>query len=100
MAAGGTPFSTHADDYFNVSVDGRVVFKETFFVLSDDSQTYLETKDTLLSRGVDRGFMSVPDLAYDMSHDSGFQNMPHTGDTVTISFFASGSGWQGLDDES
>lgn len=112
VAAGGTPNSTHADDYFNVMVDGLIVFSETFFWKTANAQSYDETKGTLLSRGVDLGFNEkwhnthvtpgggAPDLAYDMGLDSALQRIPHNKDRLVISFFASGSGWQGSTDES
>jgi len=111
-AAGGAPNSTHAPDYFNVTIDGVSVFKETFFFRSAKAQTYDESHGTLLSRDVDLGFNTlwknsrntppiVPsDLAYDMNREPAFRDIPHTGNTLTISLFSSGSGWQGLGDES
>jgi hypothetical protein len=100
VAAGGAPNSTHCPDYFNVTVDGEPIFRETFFFESALPQTYDEKRrGTLLSRDVDFN-KGGNDLLYDMSHDSAFQHIHHSRDTVMISFFASGSGWQGGDDES
>jgi len=100
VAAGGAANSTHCPDYFNVVVDGDTVFKETFFFESALPQSYDEkSRGTLLSRGVDFNTGGY-DLAYDMSRDSAFQHILHSRDTAVISFFASGAGWQGGDDES
>jgi hypothetical protein len=98
--AGGAPNSTHCPDYFNVTVDGVQVFHETFFFESPVPQSYKEAeRKTLRSRGVDFNKGGY-DLVYDMGADPSFLNIPHSADTLTISFFASGAGWQGLDDES
>jgi hypothetical protein len=35
-----------------------------------------------------------------MNSEPSLQNIPHTASSVTISFFASGAGWQGGNDES
>ena len=48
---------------------------------------------------VDRGFnYTYPynDSAYDLGLDTAFQNIPHTGDTLTVEWFADGAGWQGI----
>jgi hypothetical protein len=112
VAAGGALNSTHCPDYFNIALDGISIFQETFFGLSEDAQSYDETKETLLSRGIDLGFnenweesRNAPgqgpyDLVYDMSREPAFQNIAHRGDTLTLSFYASGIGWQGFADES
>jgi len=93
-------------DYFNVEVDGKIIFSETFrnFASSNvpgESQTF---SGVMLGGGLsDQGFNyinpnppgnTVPtvwlDSAYAMSLD-----MPHTGATLTVEWFASGAGWQG-----
>ena len=43
-----------------------------------------------------RGFNATwDDSAYDLGLDPVFQNIPHTGATLTVEWFASGAGWQG-----
>lgn len=87
-----------APDFFNVSVDSTSVFQATFATASG-SFTY---------GGVDigsgqqqRGFNgSWNDRAYDLYTEPLLQNIPHTASTLTVSFFASGGGWQGGIDES
>lgn len=80
-------------DYFNVQIDGVSVF---FQVIT----SYNPPSGVLLSIGSDLGFSSWGDRAYNMYLEPAFQNIPHTGSTLTISWFASGPVWQGGGDES
>ncbi len=80
-------------DFFNVAVDGVVVFSETFSSSGPGpSQSYNPPAGVYLGDG-------VYDPAYNMGLDPVFQNLPHTSSTLTIQWFAGGSGWQGGDDE-
>jgi hypothetical protein len=99
-----TNFANH--DYFNVAIDGVAYFSETFsFRLNDPQYIFsyvapvggLLTPGALLNRDENT---SYPDLAYDMGLDSRFQSIAHSGSSLTLSFFASGAGWQGGTDES
>ncbi|MDP2046314.1 MAG: M23 family metallopeptidase, partial [Deltaproteobacteria bacterium] len=81
-------------DFFNVQVDGVSVFSQIF-------ESYSASPGVLLFSGEDLGFSSSwNDSAYNMYLEPTFQNIPHTGSTLTISWFASGPNWQGGDDES
>ena len=81
-------------DYFNVTADGNLIFHETFSNFPGGSQTY---QGAMLGSGLSaRGFNSTwLDSAYDLGLDAAFQNIPHTGSTLTVEWFASGAGWQG-----
>ena len=81
-------------DYFNVTVDGTNIFSQTFSNFFGVSQSYSGPK---LGWGLSpRGFNPIwLDSAYDLGLDSVFQNIPHTGSTLTVEWFASGAGWQG-----
>ncbi len=89
-----------APDLFNVTVDGVQVFQATFAIQSG-STNYVPPANGDIGGLAQRGFNnSFNDRAYDLSLDSSLQNIAHTASSVTISFFASGNGWQGGDDES
>lgn len=95
-------------DTFNVSVDGSPVFSEVFENSSCGTQTYVPPAGVELARRLSLGFsFSSPcpgtfycDSAYNMGLDPVFQNIPHTASTLTVDWFAGGSGWQGGTDES
>jgi hypothetical protein len=92
-------------DFFNVTLDGATIFSETFenFNLGG-TQTYSPPPNVLLTPSPypELGFFIRPgsppdfgDSAYDMGADPAFMNIPHSASTLTISWFASGAGWQG-----
>ena len=88
-------------DYFNVRVDGTVIFSETFdnFVLADGS--YSPPVGGLLSSGTNLGFNGGwPDSAYDMGLETTFDAIPHSGNSLVLDFFVTGAGWQAGTDES
>ncbi len=98
-------FSANGSDLFNVSIDGNIIFSESFSTHPASSfvQTYDAPSGGLLtpSSFVDLGFRDTNrDSAYDMGADSIFTDISHTGDTLVIGLFASGGGWQGGVDES
>ncbi len=83
-------------DIFNVTVGGSTVFAYTFDNVGHP-QSYPIAK-RLFSQNV--AFSSMwADSAYDMAAEPLLQNIPHTGSSLTVSFFASGAGWQGGNDE-
>jgi hypothetical protein len=87
-------YSEWGPDVFNVQVDGVSVFSQVMV-------TYSAPPGGLLSSGSNLGFnISWDDRAYNMYLEPAFQNIPHTGSTLTISWFASGPVWQGGYDES
>jgi len=95
-------------DYFNISIDGNLLFRATFSNLTfDASQDYvpppgglLVTRSSDTSEFPELGFGGHRESAYDMGLDPFFQNIPHTGGTLTVSWWADGAGWQGGLDES
>jgi hypothetical protein len=100
-------------DYFNVTVDGGSVFRQTLSNYRDNvQQSYTPPPGVqLLSRPFPElgwqvrptnggGFPDFGDAAYNLGADPAFANIPHTASSVTIRWFADGSGWQGGDDES
>ena len=89
-----------APDFFNVRVDGVVVYSETYdqFDLADQSAS---TSNLIVGPGTPLGFnASFGDSAYDMTGIAALTGIAHTASSLTIEFFASGAGWQGLSDES
>lgn len=90
-------------DFFNVEVDGRLIFSETFDWTSQNEQSYVAPPGgQLTTRPLSQlGFSPQwPDAAYDLGLDAVFENIPHNSSTLTISWYASGSGWQAGNDES
>lgn len=102
-------------DIFNVNLNGISIFANNFGNVRDGScgahpQSYgtanalffptaSNIDNTLSSTNV--GFNSRwNDSAYDMTRETLFQNIAHTGATATFDFFASGAGWQAGWDES
>ncbi|MFT3687033.1 MAG: hypothetical protein QM783_19280 [Phycisphaerales bacterium] len=84
-------------DYFNIAVDGSPVFQATFAHASGGNNYNLGQ----LVYNTQLGFNgSWGDSAYDLSFEPSLHNIAHTGSTLTITFFASGGGWQAGDDES
>lgn len=86
-----------APDFFNVAVDGNPVFQATFAHASGGNN--YNTGQLIFNTNL--GFNnSWGDSAYDMSFEPTLHNIPHSASSVTITFYASGGGWQGGDDES
>jgi Ca2+-binding RTX toxin-like protein len=91
-------------DFFNVAVDGNVVFSQNFDNFNLANQLYLPPAGVLLTpTPVELGFAPEPnrnDTAYDLGLDSSLEGIPHTASTLTVSFFADGLGFEGGDNES
>ncbi len=87
----GTP----APDYFNVAIDGVPVLQITSANASG-SNTYAGDQIYFANAG----WGSWNERAFDMNSEAALQDVPHTGSSLTIDFFASGAGWQGGADES
>lgn len=89
-----------APDYFNVSIDGNIIFHETFDNFSSSDQSYTAPAGGLLVRDTNLyGASGWPDSAYNMGIDSVFNNISHTSSSLTIAWYADGHGWQGGSDE-
>ena len=102
-------------DFFNVAVDGDVVYSvafdqqmtdDTYDLLADDIyspadgvQLEHNRKDLFTPNGGNHPIY-INDSAWDLSLESRFDAIPHTASTVTIQWYAGGAGYQGGDDES
>jgi hypothetical protein len=91
------------DDVFNVLLDGIPVFSHAFdeVVVGD---TYTPPAGGLLVFYQQLGFDPYPgigffDSGYDLSLEPALQSIPHTSSTLTIDWFASGTGYGGSGDE-
>lgn len=98
----GSQTHPSAPDYFNVTVDGASVFRESFDNYAWDGLLESFNPDSpgvVLARRVQLGFSLDPthvDSAFDMGlQHSAFGDIPHTSNTLTIEWFADGAGWQG-----
>ena len=74
-------------DYFNVKVDNSSVFKETFTNFPGRTQSY-KGDPIVWVNGLARNFWN--DSAYHIS-----LTVSHTNEDATITWFASGIGWEG-----
>lgn len=94
-----------AGDYFKITLDGNVVFREAFANASPSQiQTYVPPPGVELARHVDLGFSGpggyYTDSAYWLGGDPLFRLLGHTAATATIQFTMEGPGIQSLADES
>jgi hypothetical protein len=92
-------------DTLTIEIDGQPILSAIFDnAWANGTQTYLPPRDVVLVRDVELGFRDIDghdqDSAYDMGRDPKFSNIPHTADTLTIKWYASGANWQGIEDES
>src|SRR5207245_6271973 len=94
-------------DFFNVRVDGTVVFHGSFDNLPANGifQGYNPPAGVQLTPRplTDLGFpaTSTPfDSAWNVGLDPRFHNIPHNASSLTIDFFADGPGFQGNTNES
>lgn len=99
---GGGSVGGAAPDLFNVRVDGVTVFQESFETTNVSAQSYIPPAGVELVHKVQLGNWghSFPESGYDMGLDPVFNNIVHSSDTLAVEWFASGSGWQGGNDES
>jgi hypothetical protein len=90
-----------APDIFNVTVDGASVFAKSFAVASGTGNYTPPAGGDIGAGTQQRGFNgSWGDQAYNMYLEPAFHNIAHTSSSLTVSWFASGGGWQGGLDES
>lgn len=90
-----------APDIFNVTVDGTPVFTPSFAVASGTSNYTPPAGGDIGGGSQQRGFNGgFNDQAYNMYVEPSLNNISHSASTLTISWFASGAGWQGGADES
>jgi len=82
-------------DFFNVSVDGSLVFSETFAnFLDPHTQSYTGLPLVGLTG------LAVTPSKLDSAYAMALHDIPHWDSTMVVSWWASGAGWQGGDDES
>jgi hypothetical protein len=87
-------------DILTVVVDGQVVFSEAF---GYNGPVFEPTEGVLLLEYTEPSLGFIPDFgeaAYDMGQNPAFDGIPHTANSLTIEWYASGDGWQGGLDES
>jgi RHS repeat-associated protein len=94
-----------AGDFFEVAVDGTVIFSESFANAGlNQIQSYVSPPGVELARHVDLGFNGpggfYTDSAYDLGLDPAFSNIVHSAPTATLRFKILGPGIQSLNDES
>ncbi len=97
-------------ELFMVRVDGALLFSHWFQLATGDGSSYVAPPGGLLSSGRQLGFSNGSyysrDRAYDMGVDSVFHGIPHTADSVVVTWSLgavagpAASQWQGGDDES
>jgi len=85
-----------APDFFNVTVDATSAFSRTFSNFNLAEQSFVGAP---LTFGTQLGF-GLDDFHKDSAYALSLMGIPHTASTLTINFFASGSGWQAGFDES
>ena len=91
---------TAGPDFLNMTLDGAVIFSETF--ANPGTGSFFPRPEVELAAGVQLGFTGgdFVDAAYDFGKDPDFSGIPHTASTATISWLASGLGYEGGDNES
>jgi hypothetical protein len=94
-----------AGDYFKITLDGQVVFRESFANAIDSQvQSYAPPAAAILARHADLGFGGpggfYRDSAYDFGLDPALQNLPHAAASAVLVFTLEGEGVQSIDDES
>ena len=98
-------------ELMQIRVDGALLFNHWFQLATGDSSDYYPPPPgALLSKGTDLGFSGCcyynRDRAYDLGAEPAFQDIPHTADSVVVTWDLSAvSGpaadqWQGGSDES
>ncbi|MFN8589478.1 MAG: hypothetical protein U0704_16930 [Candidatus Eisenbacteria bacterium] len=97
-------------ELYQVRVNGALLFDHWFQLATGDSSDYHAPAGGVLARGGDLGFSGgyyyQHDRAYDLSLDPAFQDIPHTADSLVVTWSLSAiSGgaaqqWQGGSDES
>lgn len=93
-----------APDYFNIELDGTLIFRETFDNHPDpryNDQSYVAPPGVTVVDRQEMGFSGdnfpgvFVDSGYDMGLDPQFQLIQHTSSSLEVRWFASGRGWQG-----
>lgn len=89
-------------DYFNVSIGGDLFFRESFANRNENAgQGYVPPEGvSLMPAVIKQGWGLNGESLYDMGLDPIFDNISHTADTLTISWWADGAAWEGSTRES
>lgn len=107
----GPDLSFPRGDYFNVSLDGDLVFRHSYCHVRSQCTTTAPGTPTVTGQNLNDptgdglsefGFVYAewPESAWDMAAVPGLQNIAHSASSATILFFADGPGYQGGADES
>ncbi len=94
-----------AGDYFKITLDGEIVFRESFANAIDTQiQSYDPPAEVILARHQDLGFGGpggyYTDSAYDFGLDPVLQGIAHSAASAVLVFTLEGEGVQSIDDES
>lgn len=89
-------------DYFNMSVDGTTVFRETIACYgSSNSRTFSPDPSQELVSAIVNLYTEGPGTSHEHTNDTGFHmpsadatTIPHTASTLEIAWLANGSGYQ------
>jgi hypothetical protein len=97
-------------ELLQIYLDGTLVFSHWFQIATGDASSYVAPAGGLLSSGSNLGWTNSSyhgrDRAYDLSVDSLFVNIPHTADTLEVTWRlgavsgGAAANWQGGTDES
>ena len=83
------------NDYFNVAVDGELVFRETISNFVDNPQTFVPAQSIVQYTEL----FGDPEWCADSLYAL-VEYTPHSASELTVTFWADGDGWQGGGDES
>lgn len=88
-------------DVFTIMLDGTTIYNPSFYNVPGNVQTFVPGGSIItLANDQDLGFTPGTGVYSDDAYSFSLLNIPHTAATLTISIFASGTGWQGGTDES
>jgi ELWxxDGT repeat protein len=83
---------SYSGDYFNVLVDGKPIFRESFSNFTLSEQSYVPPAGALLSFGTNLTNDPAYDSAYNMGLEPRLQQIPHTSSNLTLTFLSNGPG--------
>lgn len=86
-------------DLWRIEIGDDFYF-ETTFAITSGSVNYSNSTAGIYEAAGNLGWSGYGEKAYDFGLETQLQNIPHTGDDLTIRIYAYGNGWQGGADES
>jgi len=86
-------------DLWRIEIGDDFYF-ETTFAITSGSVNYSNSTAAIYEAAGNLGWSGYGEKAYDFGLETQLQNIPHTGDDLTIRIYAHGNGWQGGPDES